>query len=210
MKEWYSISDLVALRHASLPGSEKSLRRTARDNHWDADKNRSREVAGGGGQRGVRKEYHYTLLPHFLQAELVTNAMIDEVTAQERDQRAELVSESLWHRFQTAPEGSRTEADKRLKLVQQIAKLRESKPDMVALTLVEISSKVPQRTLYRWLGEVRGLHKSDWLPRACLFRQRSRVHVEVDHRRRHEASLPLQDQRRGTARGADTARRRGS
>ncbi|WP_224825625.1 transposase domain-containing protein [Cognatishimia sp. MH4019] len=140
------------------------MRRFAEDRRWTEDKNRCREVPGGGGKDGIRKEYHYTLFPPEVINQIVADAMIAEVASEERDERSELISESLWHRFQSAPGTSREEADRRLKVVQHFTKLRQTMPEGAARALVEAKTKTPIRTLYRWLEGLHGLHKSDWLP----------------------------------------------
>ncbi len=160
MKEWYSIAELVALKHASLPTEKRGMQRFADDHRWNADLNRSREVAGNGG---TRKEYHYTLFPALVQAHIVTTAMIDEVAAKEVDEREDLRSQSLWYRFQTAPKGNRTKAEQRLEAIQQLMKLRETQPDTVAMVMVEAKTGTPQRTLYRWLDLIAGERRSDWM-----------------------------------------------
>jgi transposase InsO family protein len=164
MQEWWSISELVELGHPSLPDDERNMRRHAERYRWNEDRNRCRETKGGGGVGGLKREYHYSLLPPFVQNQIIVDAMIDEVAAEERDERSELISESLWFRFNTAPGTCRTEAERRLLVVQQLMKLRETMPETAAMALVEIKTETPMRTLYRWINSVRGLHKSDWMP----------------------------------------------
>jgi transposase InsO family protein len=164
MQEWWSTYDLDALQHPALPNSPRAIRRLADERQWASDKNRCREVPGKGGRDGIRFEYHYTLLPPSVQNTILVGAMIDEVAAKERDERSELISESLWHRFQTAPGTCQEEAQRRLSIVHQIVKLRATQKEGVAMALVTASSETPMRTLYRWLDAVKGLHKSDWMP----------------------------------------------
>ncbi|KPN64283.1 Mu transposase, C-terminal [Aliiroseovarius crassostreae] len=160
MNEWYSIADLVALNHVSLPKDKRGMLRFAEDGRWNLDPNRCREVNGNGG---VRKEYHYTLLPALVQAHIINAAMIAEIAEHEVDERADLRSQSLWYRYQTAPAGSREKAEARLEIIHQLVKLRETQPDSYAMVLVEAKTGTPIRTLYRWLDLIAGERRSDWL-----------------------------------------------
>lgn len=160
MKEWYSIADLIALGHKDLPQTKRGLRNLAEERNWDADRNRARETDGNGG---TRREYHYTLLPHLVQAQIVTNAMIAEVGDAPSDERDLLISESLWHRFQYAAGSLKATAEKRLAPVQEVMDLSATMVKGAAISLVSIKHGIPSRTLHRWVAQVKGIRRSDWL-----------------------------------------------
>ncbi|PIE13798.1 MAG: hypothetical protein CSA70_03525 [Rhodobacterales bacterium] len=161
MKEWWSISDLVALAHRDLPKTKRGMSEFAAEGRWNEDMNRCREVAGNGGKR---REYHYTLLPPLVQGEIVTSAMIDEVSQTKEETRQDLKAQSLWHTYHWAPETARNEADRRLKVVQEVDRLIPTLGIGGATELVSIREDIPGRTIARWRKLTSGMHKSDWLP----------------------------------------------
>ena len=181
MQEWWSICDLVALAHPGLPEGARALRRLAEARHWNDDPNRCRAVESPGG---IRRAYHYTILPPDVINHIVARAMMAEVACQERDERSELVSESLWHRFQSAPETSRAEAERRLGVLQHLMQLRENSgmTDGAAMACVESTHGVQVRTIYYWREAVKGLHRSDWLPALLPDHAGRAVAVPCDRR----------------------------
>lgn len=160
MQEWYSISDLLALRHPSLPTTRRGMIDYAKSGQWDADKNRARQVTGQGG---TRAEYHYTLLPPLVQGKIVTDAIISEVQVNDQITREDLLAQSLWHIYHTVADSQREKAQARLDILHQVDDLALSVPMVSAVATIAEKSKTPVRTINRWRKMVAGLPRRDWL-----------------------------------------------
>jgi putative transposase len=116
-QEWFSAAELAELALPGLPTTERGVQLRAKTEGWaerrdgDGQPMARRRKGRGGGM-----EYHRSLLPE--QAQLSLAAREARSAKTERPDR-----ESMWLRFDRAPEGVKAEATRRLGVIQDVEKL---------------------------------------------------------------------------------------
>lgn len=116
LQEWFTLAELARLALAGLPGTTQGLRDLAQREGWAAATDaegqpmqRPRKARGGG------VEYHVSLLPDGPRARLM---QAGEQAAAPRAER-----ESAWMRYDRLPASMKTEAQRRLEIIQRVETL---------------------------------------------------------------------------------------
>ncbi|WP_445157371.1 transposase domain-containing protein [Halomonas sp. E14] len=156
-REWYTPKELAGL--PGMPGTPQNVTAKAKREDWES---RARSGRGGG------REYAFASLPVETQAALLKDA--EPAPAAVRRPRRPGVTpavvdrEGLWAVFERAPQTMKDEAVRKLKVVQAVEHLAASgtgRSKAVAETAKAFGEG--RSTVYRWLGEIKGVDKSDWL-----------------------------------------------
>ncbi|MCO5083045.1 MAG: Mu transposase C-terminal domain-containing protein [Rhizobiaceae bacterium] len=155
MREFYTMNDLLALGHPSLPSSYRGLNAFADRNDWRKDPRRFR-IEPGRGDAGGTFAYHISLFPADVRSALT--AQTAKPTA-----RPEVLSEA-WIAYDSLPEKAKAEAESRLKAVDRVEFLQRSTVLEAALALVSSEIGVSASTLRGWLRAVKFVAKADRLP----------------------------------------------
>lgn len=156
-REWFSASELAGL--AGMPASHSAVVRRAKADSW-----KSRRRAGRGG--GF--EYHLSALPTETQASLLRQ---DAGISQPRPEVKETTGrahqpgrEELWARFEAAPQGMKDKAKTALDVLMAIERLRaHGTGKTVAIKQIGTAFGVSRATIYRYLDQVEGVERQDWL-----------------------------------------------
>ena len=154
-EQWYSAKELAGLR--GMPGTAQGINARAKRDNWQA-----RPRAGKGGGR----EYAFSSLPVETQATLLKSQAPTEPAKAIRRQAptGPVDRESLWDAFERKPQSQKDEAARRLQVLQGVERLVDNGSGRSRA--VEATAKAfgeSRSTVYRWLKEVKGLERSDWL-----------------------------------------------
>jgi len=154
---WFTAKELAGL--PGMPDTHSAVVRRAKRDDWE-----SRPRAGRGGGR----EYAFDALPLETQAALMKHAAPSEPappTARRAPSAPAVVDrESLWAAYDRAPQGMKDEAARKLQLVQAVERLVASGSGRSkAVSEAAKAFGEGRSTAYRWLGEVKGVDRSDWL-----------------------------------------------
>lgn len=155
MREFHTLSDLLALGHPSLPASRRGLDELASREGWKSDPRRYR-IEPSAGRAGGTIAFHLSLFPADVRAAL-TAREIKSVS------RPEVLSEA-WLAYDALPEKAKSEAQSRLKAVERVEFLQRSTVLEAALSLVASEIGVSASTLRGWLRAVRHVARADRLP----------------------------------------------
>ncbi|CDZ61466.1 Bacteriophage transposase [Neorhizobium galegae bv. orientalis] len=157
MKQFYSISELVAANLPDLPRTEKSLDNLARAK-WRGNDATARRVPG---KTKPVWEYHISLLPQAAQTRLL---IVHSAPANDdRNLKAEKKA-ALWKRFEALSKDHKAACEGRLKLLLEIMRLTSAGIQVVAaISMAAKGRTVSQRTYYNWLSMVEGIDRQDWL-----------------------------------------------
>lgn len=168
MQEWYSISELLALKVPGLPASRRGLLDLAEAGRWDADERYCRKRDGRGGGN----EYHIRLLPIHVQRHLSRQAYVEEVNAPPQPEALDDTRrDTLWNAYGAATDKQKQTAQERLELVRLVDGHMEEMALAPACDLVAREKGTPSATLQRWARQVRPHPRCDWL--AVLVPQHS-------------------------------------
>lgn len=164
MKDWFALTDLVALRMAHYPQTLDGWYKLARREGWNA-----RDVQG-------KTEYHITGLPAPVQAALVAHFGDAPKVSPAR-------SGDLWVGWDALPQSVRDEAMQRLSMLCRIEQLEATGwTRNAAISQVVAGSDTSVRTVYRWFGLVAGLPADDWLAALAPKRRREGIKAPCDPR----------------------------
>jgi hypothetical protein len=166
-QEWFSAAELAELALPGLPTTERGVQLRAKTEGWaerrdgDGQPMARRRKGRGGGM-----EYHRSLLPE--QAQLSLAAREARSAKTERPDR-----ESMWLRFDRAPEGVKAEATRRLGVIQDVEKLMRagaSKERSIEFVVGQARREARAagqdapfsvRTVHSWFSLIRGVESCD-------------------------------------------------
>lgn len=173
MKEWYSISDLLATGDPYLT-SQQAWYQFAERHGWHSEehKDRVRWVTLNGGEA---RQYHTSLFEPRLAIHLSSHRLASEepLPLEVSDEYAKR-QEHLWNDFMQASEGDRAKAQFKLDCLQQIEALKTTFGITTARRKVSRQFKVHLRTLQNWADEVQCWEQQDWLAALCPERKSGR------------------------------------
>jgi putative transposase len=179
MREWFTASELAGL--PGLPASERRVRSRVERENWQS---RARAGRGGGN------EYHLSALPECTQAALIVreraagtetsvggvNSAVASAASGQLVAEASLPtpslrqSEGLWRRTEQVSAARRADAERKLKLLDQVmALMTHGTKQRRAFELIGQASGEPWRTIESWYHGsrrkpgVRHYHRADWL-----------------------------------------------
>lgn len=158
-REWFSVSDLLDLRHPDLPSSRRGLLDLAKACGWDGDPKWCRQRDGQGG--GM--EYHLRLLPHTVQRDLALADYADGLAAKEAAQAAQAKRETLWNAYQHKSQKQKDEAARRLAFVRAVDDLLPVMSKTAAIDVVARRDGASAASITRYCKAVEGHDRSDWL-----------------------------------------------
>ncbi|WIX31214.1 transposase domain-containing protein [Salinicola sp. JS01] len=155
VRQWFLLRELAGL--PGMPSTPQGVSYSAKRHGWE-----SRKRSGRGGGR----EYAFSSLPVETQAALLKAA---EPTPQPKRQPMKAPAgvvdrESLWDVYERAPQSMKDEAKRKLQVVQAIETLVDSGVGRSkAATETAKAWGEGRSTVYRWLKEIKGVDRSDWL-----------------------------------------------
>ena len=162
-REWFSAAELAEMALPHLPATERSVQRVARRDGWDAPADEGRTWRRRQG-RGGGIEYRITLLPLPAQAALRLRFAAPAEATPERARQA-MAREDLWAWFDRQTERKKTEARRRLRVLQAVEGMVSSGTSKVAAAMLACSEAgVALSSFYRWEAMVDGKDRADWLP----------------------------------------------
>lgn len=170
MKEFFSPSDLAALKLPDLPSTERAIQLMADRENWrdparewtaqNADGIWRRRAGRGGGY-----EYRYDVLPARAKRKLMLGQRREVAKDARAEKKAGLQRDALWDWFERLPEARQQRARERLAALEAVADLvAAGRQRDVAMMHVAAEMKVSLRTLYNWADLVAGVARVDWLP----------------------------------------------
>ncbi|MFN3513425.1 MAG: transposase domain-containing protein [Phenylobacterium sp.] len=165
VQEWFSAGELAAMALPGLPATKMGLLKLAAREGWEHRGHpqlgrlaRKRQGRGGG------LEYHLSLLPEVARAAL----MLDDERQVERPDR-----DTAWARWETAPEAVRTQAQRRLDVIEAVeAMVRQGMRKTAAIDYVVSASIREARltgagdglsssTVHGWFARIAGVAPED-------------------------------------------------
>jgi transposase InsO family protein len=158
-REFFTASELAAMRLPSLPTTPQSILRIATQGGWKRPGVCRRHEGQGAGF-----EFHYSALPLPAQAAIFSRFGVP-APSQESVGDAEESGAKSWVWFERQTERRREEARRRLALLLRVAELADAGNGRVwAVEAVAKEAAIGVSTIRDWLGLVRGVARSDWLP----------------------------------------------
>lgn len=156
-RDWFTPKELAGL--PGMPATHSAVVRRAKRDEW-----KSRRRAGRGGGR----EYAFASLPLETQAALLKDAAPVEPTPPKRPRAAAqpgvVDRESLWTAYERAPQSMKDEAARKLKVLQAVDHLVDNGAGRSkAVSETAKSFGEGRSTVYRWLGEIKGVDRADRL-----------------------------------------------
>lgn len=154
MTEWFTLVELIEIKSPALPGTIRDLQRMAHAQGWtgDAERARVRDAKSGA------VEYHVSLLPAAARADLFARETMTPTESAKTSRR-----EAAWLAFDRAAEKSKTEARRRLAIVQEIEAAARLETTKAAVAAAGARHGVSQGTLFAWLKLARGAERADRL-----------------------------------------------
>lgn len=161
VKDWFSLAELAAAKLPDMPLTVKGYDKKVAKEGWRASTDAARKRTGREGGGGW--EYHISLLPKAAQTRLLivhSAPANDDIDAAAEKRRA------LWARFEALSNDHKATCENRLRTLQYVDELVRSGGISVnaAVTLAAKRYCSSNRNLYRWLGLIHGIDRSDWLP----------------------------------------------
>jgi transposase InsO family protein len=176
--EWFTAAELADLRLPGLPYDKRSINRRAQEARWSTRTANGVALVRPRMGRGGGIEFHASLLPGPARLELARRG----ITARPEP---ELVAANAgtggWTWFDAQRAEVRAEAERRLRMVNELELLEES-----GLTRSAAISEVARRhatgsaTLWNWLKAISGIAPSDRLPALAPRRKGGGVEAEIE------------------------------
>ncbi len=153
MKQFFSLTEILACRSPDLPASPRALRRMATG--WRCDETKFRKAAGRTGGGGY--EYHLSVLPASAQERLRARHAADgEASA---DDRA-----AAWRRYEGLSSAQKLICDDRLKIVAAVdALIVSGRDEAAAVRKIARREKIAASTLDAWRSRIGGAGREDRL-----------------------------------------------
>ena len=161
-QDWYTPSELACLGVRHFPNTTRGINKIVaaqgwKQQRWGDGKPKARRRTGKGG--GF--EYHYSLLPDYVQRYLILSGRLEEF------QIAAPVpaKPENWESYDALPQSIKDKALARMKVMSQLESLRvKGVPLTTAKQMAAKEAGISLRTLDSWYRLCRGLRRTDWLP----------------------------------------------
>lgn len=167
MREWFTVPEILALGHPSLPRDRRDLDRMALEQGWRADLDRAR-LKPGAGREGGSWEYHVSVVPTEARAALL--ASLDVVVPARPESPADAASKAIWDRFERLTDAQKGEARGKLAALDRVEALARDMTLQLAVAMVAREIGRGARTVFEWRAAASDVRKSDRL--AALAPQR--------------------------------------
>jgi len=165
MIEWFTPAELADLGYPGLPTTERAIQIKAKREIWQSRRNAAGELLARHrrGTRGGGFEYHYSLLPALVQAELVHKSTSEKPC--KKPTREFLAKNDAWAFYETLSDKRKNKANERLKIIEAVVTLKRggNKVDL-AVNIVASQNQIGTSSIYNWLKLVEGIDRVDWLP----------------------------------------------
>jgi len=149
--KWFTARKLAG--QPGMPGTDRNVREKASRESWPYQE----AVVPGGKQR----QYPLSALPPETQVALALREAGPETPVVDKG----AVRESLWRSWQTKNDEARARAEERLAAVEAVHTLvAEGRRVNVAVAAVSARTGAGVRSIKRWLADVKGHPKTEWLP----------------------------------------------
>ena len=180
---WFSAGDLAELKLPGLPGTKRKINELAEAQRWAlrgdaAGKPMHRRRAGKGGGY----EYHVGVLPQAASFELIRRGLTPAPLKIETAPIAESCRDSLWAWFDGQTQTVKTEAERRLTVVNAVEGLITRTGATVTSAIGQAAETfgVSVATIHVWRGLVKGARPDDCLPRLAPRRTGGGATAEID------------------------------
>ena len=183
MKDWWSISDLLNLRHPDLPSTAPGMRDLAQRRGWH-DEGAAALVRTAEKRGQETREYHFKLLPLSIRNFVILSANPPSpMPAEHRVSQAEAHRRSsMWRSYDRATPKAKEKAAFRNECMVAIDALIPPYSMRGAASVVGKSKDVPVRTLMSWWKLVDGVHRADWRAALLPSSSQGRPPKEIDPR----------------------------
>ncbi|MCF1449960.1 DDE-type integrase/transposase/recombinase [Agrobacterium vitis] len=155
MKEWFTLSELVAAKLPDMPASIDGYDRIVSRQGWRSSPMKFRKATGAKGGGGY--EYHYSLLPNAARQKLAfLNAEIEP--------QRNPASKGLWAKFEALADNHKAICRTRLNTILEVEQLQASGISaMDALKHACRKAGISKATFYEWRKMIAGQARQDWL-----------------------------------------------
>ena len=151
MKDWFTAEELAG--QPQVPTTSRRVRELAKRKGWQL---RNRKGRGGGN------EYHLSSLPAETQAALLKKQAAPQVKRSPKSSQT-VDTESLWMRYDRAPESMKEQAHRRVEALTVYQSLIDNGvTKSQAANTVADQYDANRATVYRWLEKVKALPRPDW------------------------------------------------
>lgn len=156
MKEYFSVSELIAINSPDLPKTAQSISRRANKEGWRKLEGMSIKATGTTGGGGYL--YHFSLFSDATQSQLAIAYQSDEHIAEPK------TTSDLWATYNALPAKQKAICEERLNTLQIYLNYRKSGHTKTA-SIGKSSQQcgVARRTIHDWLALVDRHKRSDWL-----------------------------------------------
>ncbi|MFZ5747156.1 MAG: transposase domain-containing protein [Pseudomonadota bacterium] len=177
-RDWWTAAELAELALPGLAGDKRSINRRAQEERWSM-----RTGADGGllvrprAGRGGGVEMHVSLLPPAARLEMARRGLTGERPAPEPVE----TDVGGWRWYNAQPDKVRAEAERRLRIVNEIDLLEQAGVTRTA-AVADTSGRhgVGKATLWNWLRAIDGLGTHDRLPALAPRRRGGGSDAEID------------------------------
>lgn len=169
MRAWLTAEEIAEAALPGVPTSARGVTRKATEHAWRDARNAAGEPLARrvGGKRGGGWEYHYTLLPSPAQAMLAAEAEAPALPAGPGPKRAKAGAsdrDQMWARYDALPQKAKDTARDRAEALDAVLLLElGNMTRSAAVGLVAARWDVAARSIFRWLADVEGVAREDWL-----------------------------------------------
>lgn len=179
-KEWFTAAELAELKLPGLPGSDRKVRARATKEQWSLHTfpDGSPMARMRAGVRGGGLEYHLLALPPACRSALLKHGI--KAVADVAD-RPENRSAGMWRWFDGQSERVRTEAKRRLAILDAVQLCRDAgMTATAAVATIAGRESVSPATIWAWNDLVKGVAAGDRLPFLAPRRSGGGKSVEID------------------------------
>jgi transposase InsO family protein len=188
-KEWFSSAELASLALPGLSTAKRKINERADAEGWALRTcHLGQALARNRNARGGGVEYHAAVLPIAARLELVRRGLAPDAVADNKLDGGQPPSvspkperSSLWSWFDGRSGTVKAEAERRLRLIEQVeASERAGLNRSAAVATVAIGAGVSGATIWNWLSLVAGAPRLDWLPALAPRAQGGGAEAAID------------------------------
>ncbi len=160
-REWFSAQELADMALPGLPATKRGIQVIADREGWARTCNEQGPLARKRAGRGGGFEYHIALLPEAARIKAIMGTSSRPIAAPDRD--------TVWAAFETMPASVKTEAARRLAIIDQVDRFvclglkQTAAVDQVASDARRSGEEVSTRTIWGWLRRLQGVASADRL-----------------------------------------------
>jgi transposase InsO family protein len=152
---WWTLAEIAEARLPDMPNSVRGVTKRAQLQNWRTRPGvvRRRKAKGGG------HEFHFSLFSPRARAYLAAQGARAEKTEPER------VAAEAWSAFEALSDAAKTKARMRAEAITE-ARMIESGGAKLSFAVQVVAQRrgIGARSLWQWIGKVKGLPTDQWMP----------------------------------------------